>query len=221
MSAMPAPFLIRDCALITLATGRVAHDLRELRDHLAEVPASSLRHHFVESLLRPSFDDPEFRNDFALWAHEALHEESLAERISAIDPFAHADGEALRGTLLDLVETHLDETGAPRRAPAGHEFQFLRSQLLLFSTSSSAATPEQLAQLAPRLSAGSVYFHFVEARLRPPVGSDDFSAWLAAWNRRGAEGRARLATIDPAFGSLAELGERVSAALGVYRESKA
>jgi Family of unknown function (DUF5752) len=212
MSGQP-PFAVRDCAIISLAIGKVAHDLRELRDRVAEAPLSSLRHHFIESLLRPTFDDPEFRNDFALWVHESLHEEPLAEKISALDPFTAGDGERLRGELLSLLEERIDQLTAPRAAPLGHEFHFLRSQLVIFSTGLSASDPAALARLVPALSPGAVYFHFVEARLREPLGEDDLSAWLAGWGDDGARARARLAAIDPSFGSLVELRARLATAL--------
>ena len=84
---------------------------------------------------------------------------------------------------------------------------------MVFSTGLSAADPPALARLAPRLSPGSVYFHFVEGRLRPPLREDDFGAWLAGWGADGASGRAALAAIDPMFGSLHELRERITTAL--------
>jgi len=60
------PFEFKDCALIVLSTGKSARDLRELRERISLVPHESLLHHFHEALLRPSFDDPEYPNDFAL-----------------------------------------------------------------------------------------------------------------------------------------------------------
>ena len=46
----------------------------------------------------------------------------------------------------------------------------------------------------------------------------DFSAWLEAWGEPGARGRERLARIDPAFGSLADLQTKVVNALEIYLE---
>lgn len=204
-----------DCALITLALGRSAHNLRELRDHVAVVPIESLRHHFYEALLRPSFDDPEYGNDFAVWAHEALRDEPLAERLSAVDPVDFPDGEALRSALVDLIEDRLAEVTVVPVAPSGHEFHFLHSQVVIFSTGTAVRTPDELAAILPRLSSGSIFFHLVEARLRPPRGEDDFSAWLAGWGERGAAARRLLVEIDPAFGSLSELRERVAQAIAL------
>jgi hypothetical protein len=38
----PAPIEIKDCALITLALGKSAQNLRQLRDRVEEVPVQSL-----------------------------------------------------------------------------------------------------------------------------------------------------------------------------------
>jgi len=60
------PFAVKDCALIAIATGERAHNLRELRDRLETTRPGCIYHHFWGGLLRPSFDDPEYQNDFAV-----------------------------------------------------------------------------------------------------------------------------------------------------------
>ncbi|MEJ2700769.1 MAG: DUF5752 family protein, partial [Desulfuromonadales bacterium] len=70
----PTPFAIRDCALITLASGVQAQTLKEFREGLKKVPAGSISHHFWGRLLRPQFDEPEYNNDFASWASRGLHD---------------------------------------------------------------------------------------------------------------------------------------------------
>jgi len=209
----PTPFEVKDCALITLALGRTAQTLRELRDRVAEVPLGSLRHHMLESKLRPSFDDPELPNDFALWALDALRDLELAERLSAIDAALLAEGETLRQRLLDVLEDRLAEEPRLDAARPGHEFHFLRSQLVVYPTDQAAGDPRALAELLPRFSLGGVYLHFVESRLRPPRGEDDFSTWLDDWGETGQALRERLATVDPMFGSLRELRSRIAAAV--------
>jgi hypothetical protein len=213
MNGRPPAFEIRDSALITLALGRKAHDLRELRDQVAEIPRDSLLHHFYDSLLRPSFDDPEYRNDFALWARGQLHDHPLAERLGLLDPSVFADAEVLREEMLEILDDRLTEVQHVPAAAPGHEFHFLRSQLIVFTTGLSAADPVQLAALVPNLTAGSVFIHFVDARLREPRGSDDFSNWLADWGPEAEGARQRLTAIDPLFGSLRLLRTRIAAAL--------
>ncbi|MBW1712456.1 MAG: hypothetical protein JRJ59_04855, partial [Deltaproteobacteria bacterium] len=71
------PFRIRDCALITLATGVSVQTLREFREGLLIVHPGSIYHHFWGRLLEPYFDEPEYNNDFAAWVYHGLHDKSL------------------------------------------------------------------------------------------------------------------------------------------------
>jgi len=194
-----------DCASTTLSLGRTAHNLRELRDRIADVPARSLSHHFYEALLRPAFDDPEYRNDFALWARRHLHDGLLAERLGVIDPLEYQDLEPLRQHLLEVIEDRLSETIYVPAAAPGHEFHFLTSQLVILETGLTAATPAELAERIPKLPTGSIFFHFVEGRRRPPLRVDDFSAWLARWGPAFDRCRERIAAIDFHLWSLTEM----------------
>ena len=76
------PFAVKDCALIARMAGiDTALNLRELRERLKIAPVECLFHHFCETQIRPTFDDPEFRNDFAIWTARELHDRVLAERL--------------------------------------------------------------------------------------------------------------------------------------------
>jgi hypothetical protein len=208
--ARPRPLEIRDCTLITLALGRTAQDLRELGDRVLELPAESIYHHFYHTLLRPTFDDPEYRNDFALWARRHLHDSVLAERLGIIDPIDHEDLERLRQHLLEVIETRLFECHAVPSAAPNHEMHFLRSQVVVFSTGRRAETPEDLAAMIPRLSTGCIFYHFVEARRRSPARSDDFSSWLEGWGPDHETVRHRIEAIDFHLWSLSEMRERIA-----------
>lgn len=205
------PFKVMDCTLTILSMARSAQNLRELRDHIAHVPAESLSHHFYDSLLRPAFDHPEYRNDFALWAGRQLHDAPLAERLAMLDPMEHQDLEQLRQALLDVLEDHLSYEHHLPQAARGKEFHFLRSQFVVFHTGEQATTPEQLGEMIPRLSTGSIFFHFIDARHREPALQDDFTAWLAPWGEAYADVIAGLRRVDFYLWSLSELRERVGA----------
>ena len=60
---------------------------------------------------------------------------------------------------------------------------------------------------------GSIYFHFLEARRRDPVGMDDFSAWLKSEEKKNAKYIRALREIDFYFHSLSNLKEEIIAAL--------
>ena len=216
-----APFAIRDCALITLATGIKAQNLKEFLEGVRSVPPGSLDHHFWGRLLRPQFDEPEYNNDFASWAWRGLHDKPLAERLSMISPSEFEDLEALRQEVAEVVEERLDESEMMHWTPAEQQFDFLTAQIVVFDTGFSFADPTQLCFNLPQFSTGSIYYHFIDARRRTPGRCDDFSAWLAGFD--GAHGalRERLSAIDPYFSSLKEIRQLITDAFRVFCEERA
>lgn len=212
---MSKTFRIRDCSIVTIALGQRALTLRELRDRLREVPGESLSHHFYEALLRPAFDDPDYRNDFATWSRRHLQDAVLAERFGIVDPLAFADLEALRAHLVDIVEERLEEEPFLMARGSGGEFEFQRSQMVVLDTGITVADPAAMAERVPHLPLGSVFYHFVEARRRTRNGADDFTVWLRAFDGDGVAIRARLAAIDFHLWSLSEMREQIAAAFGV------
>jgi hypothetical protein len=204
------PFFVKDCALVALATGQKAQNLKELRDNLQRVESSSLYYHFWGGLLNAGFEEREYGNDFAEWVRHSLHDAVLAERLGVIDPSDFANLELMRQRLIDIIEERLDETEALTWVPVDRQFQFIRSQIVVFDTDRSAQTPEQLADIIPKLPASSVFYHFIDARQRLSGSQDDFRAWLSAWGDRYGDLQRKLAAIDPYFTSLYELRNEVA-----------
>jgi hypothetical protein len=204
-------FKVRDCALVAQATGRRAQNLRELREGLAYVTTASIYYHFWGRLLRPVFDEPEYNNDFASWAYHALHDKVLAERLSAVYPVEFPDLEALRQELLDIVETRLDESELIPWAQADQLFHFIRATTIVFDTELKAERPEDLVYLLPKMSSGSIFYHYVDAQRRTTDGVDDFSLWLGGLGESFEPLRQRIMAMDPWFSSLAQLRDELAA----------
>ena len=81
-------FEVKDCALLTRMSGLPpAFNLRELRTP-SRCGENVLFHHFCETTLRGSFDNPDYRNDFAVWSKLYLEDRVLAERLGIMDPYA-------------------------------------------------------------------------------------------------------------------------------------
>lgn len=198
-------FVIKDCALIAIATGSRAMTLKELRDGLRTIDEASIFYHFWGGLLQPRFEEREYNNDFAAWAWYHLHDATLAERMAVIDPIGFASLEALRGELLDIIEERLDEEEYLPWLQATSPFEFIRSQIVVFDTHKRAASPEELVRLFPDISASSIFYHFIDARRRLSHHGNDFSFWLAGFDGRYQELCNRLNGIDPYFGSLTDL----------------
>jgi len=209
------PFVVRDCAMAAIATGRRAQTLRELRDNIRYVDAGSVYYHFWGSLLRPRFEDPEFNNDFASWARHGLHDPGLAERLGVIDPGAFGDVEELRHELLDVIEAHLDGVEHIIASPRGDQFHFVRGQIVVFDSGRRLREPSELVDLVASMSVGSVFYHCIDARQRLPKGGDDFRAWLSGYGDRYAPLCKALDAVDPYFVTLTELRGTLA---GIFRE---
>jgi len=204
-----SPFAIMDCALIAIATGIRAQNLRELRDRLMTIPPGSIYYHFWGGLMMPRLEEPEFNNDFAAWTRHALHDHVLAERLAMIDPTAFPDMEELRQELIEVIERRLEEVEMVPWAKVDHQFYFKRSKIVIFNTK-KIADPLMLPPIMPTLSRGSIFYHFIDARRRAPIGVDDFSAWLMGFDDQYATLREAIGAIDLYFTTLAEIRQRLS-----------
>jgi hypothetical protein len=212
-------FVVQDCALAAIATGRRAQNLRELRETLLTVHPDSIYYHFWGGLLRPRFDDPEYHNDFAIWSRYGLHDAVLAERLGIIDPTDFADLESLRQELVEVIEERLDESDWVPWAMADTQFYFVRSQIVVFDTHSRLQRPEQLAQAVPRMSVGSIFLHFVDARRRTEEAVDDFRAWLEGCFEGYEDLCSSLSKLDPFFSGLTELRKQLTNMFRSYFEN--
>jgi hypothetical protein len=171
---------------------------------------SSIYHHFWERMLRPQFDEPEYNNDFAGWAYHGLHLKALAEQLSIVDPTQSPDLEIIRERLIDIVERRLDESETVPCAASDQQFSFLRSRLVIFDTGERFAHPGELAVAIPRLTTGSVYYHFIDGRWRSGSRCDDLTAWLRHCGREFDGLCDRLAAFDPYFSSLERIRDMLA-----------
>jgi len=207
-------FEVKDCALLIRMSGIApAMNLRELRDRIAECSVDVLYHHFCETTLRPTFDDPDYRNDFAVWSKLYLGDRVLAERLGVLDPYTEGGMEELRAATLDIIDDRLGELTMVPWVRHGDEFLFKQATTVVFDTGERVQQPRELASAIRRMTNGSVYYHFLEALRRPPVGKDDFSAWLQEDGEEYAPYLRSLGSIDVQFHSLAHLRRELVEAL--------
>lgn len=213
-------FVVMDCALLTrMSCLPPALNLRELRDRVGVCSDNTLYHHFCETSLRASFDDPEYRNDFAVWAKESLADRVLAERLGIIDPYEIDSVSALRQQMLDIIEDRLSELSPWVPAVrSGGEFYFMEAVTVVFETAERIKKPGDLANAIRRMTNGSVYFHFLEGLRRPPLQKDDFSAWLLKYGPVGEEYASAIARIDFYFKTLPALREELYTVLHAAAE---
>jgi hypothetical protein len=207
---MSEEFKIRDCALITMSTGEQAQNLRELRDRLLVTHNGSIYYHFWGIMLRHTYVDPEYQNDFAVWAARFLHDYVIAERLSLIDPKTYSSMEDLRREIIEIIEQHLYEREHVPWARTGDQFQFLRTQIVVFDTGKRLSNPEEFTDIIPHLTAGSIFYHFIDSRRRTSESLNDFSIWLSGFGSEYLPLINKLNSIDPYFTTLTSLREEIA-----------
>lgn len=201
---------IMDCALIAIATGIKAQNLRELRDHVQTIHPGSLYHHFWGNLLNPRFDDPEYQNDFAVWTSRHMHELKISEKLSMVDPSAYKNIEDLRKEVLEIIEERLYQSEYIPWAKPGEEFHFIRSQVVVFDTGKSYSDPRDLINIIPTMSLGSIFYHFIDSRRRTEEAKNDFSVWLKSFGDKYNGLIAELDNVDPYFTTLNDLRQEIN-----------
>lgn len=197
---------IKDCEILHIATGVRAQNLEELKDELEIVHPESIYFHFWAKKLSPGFEEPEFNNDFANWAHAKLHNNKLAERLSLINPGTFSNVEDLRSKLLSVIETTTEKDQLNRNSKDNEKFQFTRAELVLINSGISVSSPQELTEIIPTLPMGSMYFHFIESQ----NGPESIASFISNSGEQYSDLSFQLSKLDPYFFSLKELQSRTA-----------
>ena len=188
----------RFCARLglTIMTGIKAKDAKELAQHLKTVPESCIYQHTHRFLEQHQYLVPEPPNDFAYWVRHVLQDEKLGEEIAAIDTVRFNSLEELRLALVGKIEKAVHGGGNGRSVPDGAEFHFMRANRFSVPTSHQALDLGEFAECLKKVSISSLYLHIFEAKLRPPLGVNDFSNWFD--KQLGEKDLAKkVASLDP------------------------
>lgn len=190
------PFRFYSRLSLTVLTGIKAKDLAELLEHLRTAPESVVYEHTHRFLQQHQHLIPEPPNDFAYWVTHVLGDDELGERLAAIDTVRFDSLEKLRQALIAALEDHLKSGCDARPVPAGKEFHFMRAVKFSLLTPYQAGDLNEFAQCLKKVSISSLYLHIFEARLRPPLGVNDFSYWFKT--QLGEIGLSeKVANLDP------------------------
>jgi hypothetical protein len=172
------PFYFNTSAHLLRITRQKSNTLSEFLEALRECPEGSIFQHSFRTLQEHHFIREGFSNDFAHWALSACNEPSLAERLATVDVREFTSVAELRERFVQIVKDFL------QRAPAGGErnarepFYFCASDTVIIPTSFVAHTLPEFAEGLRGVSVHSIHHHFIEARLRLKLMSNDFSQWL-------------------------------------------
>src|SRR5580698_10970908 len=162
-----------------LRIGReTAANLSELLESLRRCPADSVFQHTFRTLQEHHFIREGFSNDFAHWALSACNEPGLAEALGSVDVREFTSVAEVRERFVQIVENFLQRTPAAGSRIARETFYFCASDIVVIPTSFVARTLYEFAEGLRRVSLHCVHHHFIEARLRLKLMSNDFSQWL-------------------------------------------
>jgi hypothetical protein len=162
-----------------LRIGReTAANLSELLESLRRCPADSVFQHTFRTLQEHHFIREGFSNDFAHWALSACNEPALAERLASVDVREFTALEDLRQSLVGVLEDYVEHNPDSASRKADEPFHFCAADIVVLPTSFVPDTLPGFADGLRRVSIHSIHHHFIEARLRLKLMSNDFSQWL-------------------------------------------
>ncbi len=172
------PFYFNTSAHLMRITRQKASTLAEFLEALRECPDGSIFQHSFRTLQEHHFIREGFSNDFAHWTLSACNEPSLAESLASVDVREFTSIAELRERFIQIVENFLQRSSAAGTRFAKETFYFCASDTVVIPTSFVARTLHEFAVGLRGVSVHSVHHHFIEARLRLKLMSNDFSQWL-------------------------------------------
>ena len=204
------PFRFFSRQTLTVLTGQKAKTLRQFLKQLRVAPEMVIYQHTHRFLQQHQFLVPEPPNDFAYWVTHSLRDEELGERLAAVDTVQFNSLLALRDALVSTISSYLEGTRLRLAAPEGKEFHFMRAIRFSLPTEHYASDLREFLEGLNTVSISSLYLHIFEAKMRPPLGVNDFSHWFEneLGETRLAEAVGRL---DPYTQTMEGLRRRIAA----------
>ena len=152
--------------------------LAELWQALQTCPDDSIFQHTFRTLQEHHFIRQGFSNDFAHWCVSACNEPVLAEQLASVDvrEFTAIDG--LRKRMVGIVDEFLQHHPHAGSKAAHEPFFFCASEIVVLPTRFAPDSVAGFVKGLKQVSVHSIHHHFIEARLRLHLMSNDFSQWL-------------------------------------------
>jgi hypothetical protein len=174
------PFHFSSSANLLQIGKEKAATLGEFLEALRRCPDGSIFQHTFRTLEEHHFIRQGFSNDFAHWAYNDCGEIGLGEKLAAIDVREFTSIADLRGRITATVEQHLQRNKDVAGRPARKAFYFGTSDTVVLPTVEVAHNLPEFVDALRRIAIHSIHHHFIEARLRLRLQSNDFSLWLEA-----------------------------------------
>ncbi len=171
-------FYFNSSAHLLRITAFKAETLKEFLAALKACPDDSIFQHTFRTLQEHHFIREGFSNDFAQWSLSECNQPALAEQLAGVDVREFTSIAALREQFVEVVDQHLQSYPTHADQPARKAFYFCASDIVVIPTKFVAHTLAEFVQGIQSVSVHSIHHHFIEARLRLKLLSNDFSQWL-------------------------------------------
>lgn len=197
-----------------LLLGRRARSVGDLLDGMRSVPPASVYYHTHRFLQQHHYLSPEPPNDFAYWVTNILNLDSLGEALASVDIVSYKHVEDIRRALVSVVEKYITTEGHTSVAPPGEEFHFMACKTFVLPSQYEAHSLKEFAEILPKVTIDSLYFHVFEAPLRLKRDENDFSAWFTQIGN--PELAKEVAAFDPYTVTLERLRNRLITTVNKY-----
>jgi len=155
-----------------------ASNINELLEGVKTCSEESIFQHTFRTLQEHHFIKEGFSNDFAQWAYVDLGEVGLGERLAGLDVREFTSLDAVRDRVIEIVKEFGDENPNAKMRCSPVPFYFCSSRLIVLPTDLRADNLAEFVDGLKKASLHSIQYHFIEARLRRKLDSNDFSIWL-------------------------------------------
>jgi hypothetical protein len=210
--ASSSPFHFNSAVYLLEIDREKAANVGELLEALRNCSEDSIFQHTFRTLQEHHFISEGYSNDFAHWAHLARNEEDLAKKLADVDIQSVTSIADLRTEIIQIVEEYLRREPESRNRPALKPFCFCSSKTVVIPTTYVANSLKEFLDALEKVSVHSIHYHFIEARLRLKLTTNDFSQWLDRELGMKQEA-ARLDGLDIYTSSLEEIRHQIVAIL--------
>jgi len=208
-------FQFSSSAYLEKLTGKKAYNLDELLKLIESCSLSSIFYHTFSALRKLRKVNVPYTNDFAVWISRNLHEETLSEKLGAIDLTEYNTIESLRARIIEIIEDSKDQNPPAFKKRADEPFCLCEVTRIVYLTDKFAYNLESFGQLLDSISIDSLYFHFIESRLYNQNHLDDISTWIEQ-----SQGLTKLAqsirNIDISVYTLNEIKAKIAELIDEY-----
>jgi hypothetical protein len=173
-----SPFYFNSAEHLLRLESQRAASLAQLLAGVRDCSDDCIFQHTFRTLQEHHFIQEGYSNDFAHWAFFACNENELAERLAAVDVREFISVQALRARISEILEDFLASHPQLRDRAAIEPFYFCSSRTVVLPTSLVARNLQEFVNALETISVHCLYYHFIEARLRLKLISNDFSIWL-------------------------------------------